>query len=81
MAELRDKLAMDEAAHGPEGDETADTINNLAVVLLDRGKVEEAEVMFRRVLAIFEKTRAGALLHRQHREQNRHFAKGQRSAG
>jgi G3E family GTPase/tetratricopeptide (TPR) repeat protein len=54
---FRDKLAMDEAAHGPEGDETADTINNLAVVLLDRGKVEEAEVMFRRVLAIFEKTK------------------------
>ena len=48
-------LAIDEKALGPDHPDTGDSLNNLAVLLYNKGDYDAAELLFRRVLAINEK--------------------------
>ncbi len=40
---------------GPEHPDTAQTLNNLALLYVDQGKSEEAAPLYQRALAIYEK--------------------------
>jgi tetratricopeptide (TPR) repeat protein len=52
---LRDALAIHEKAFGPEHPDTAESLNNLATLLLDQGDFAGAQPLFERALAIREK--------------------------
>jgi tetratricopeptide (TPR) repeat protein len=60
---LRDALAIHEKAFGPEHPDTAESLNNLATLLLDQGDFAGAQPLFERALAIREKTLGPEHLH------------------
>lgn len=51
---LREALALQEQAVGPNHDDVATTLNNLASLYFRRGEYDQAEPLYRRALTIFE---------------------------
>src|SRR6516225_4859141 len=54
---LREGLAIDEKAFGPDHPTTATALNNLGLVLMEKGDLAAARPLFERALAIDEKAR------------------------
>ena len=52
----RQALAINQKALGPEHPDTANSLNNLAMVLEAQGRLAEAEPLYRQALAIYQKT-------------------------